>query len=144
MLICMMTVINNFTLWITYLVILFLSNFWTILVQNWYSKQRLSAHAVSVRWIICNQCNDGTFFIMMGHFSLLSHIYIYIYSHSRLRQPIRSQHLLYNITVQYNSKSYIVQCSAHVQFRAVKGVIFSSMYVLTASNNVRPSDITGP
>ena len=39
-----------------------------------------------------------------------------------MHQPIRSQHLLYNITVQYNSKSYIVQCFAHALVRAVKGV----------------------
>ena len=41
-------------------------------------------------------------------FSPLSNTFLY--SHSETSQPIRSQYSRYNITVQYNIKSYIVRC----------------------------------
>ena len=48
---------------------------------------------------------------------------ILLYSHSAMSQPIRLLHLLYNITVQYNVKSYILRCSALVHVQAVICVI---------------------
>ena len=36
----------------------------------------------------------------------------------------KPKHLLYSITVQYNSKSYILRCSVHAHVWATKGVIY--------------------
>ena len=52
--------------------------------------------------------------------------------------------LLYNITVQYKSKSYIVRYSAHDQVRAVKGVITLVVVRSDGVENIRRSDPRAP